>query len=182
MQENFTDNQLVDFINNGKYEYLQLLINRYMPLVISVASHYESSGLDIDDFIQEGLVAIFDAVKVYDPQKASFKTFASLCIERAISAAYNKSSGKAKHIPDTLISPIHEVELADPSDPESILIAKENYKNLAYAIKRDLSQFEYQVLDEFLWGKSYAQIADALGVSVKSVDNALRRIRAKIKQ
>lgn len=182
MQENFTDNQLVELINDGKYEYLQVLINRYMPYVIKVASRFNAGGLDTDDFIQEGLVAIFSAVKAYDPQKASFKTFVSLCVERAMASALSRAIGSDKRIPDGLISPIDEIEVADNSDPETILIEKENYNDLAHNLKRDLSQFEYQVLNEFLSGKSYVQIAESLKVSVKSVDNALRRIRTKIKQ
>ncbi len=181
MQENFTDNQLVALINNGEYKCLQLLINRYMPYIISVASRYNAGGLDTEDFIQEGILAIFSAVKVYDEQKASFKTFVSLCINRAMSAAFARAVGKAKHIPDGLIFPIDDFELADASDPESILIQKESYDDLEHTIKKDLSKFEYRVLSEFLDGKSYAQIAEVLGVSVKSVDNALRRIRTKIK-
>ncbi len=182
MQENYTDNQLVEFINSGKYEYLQVLINRYMPYIIGVASRFNASGLDTDDFIQEGLVAIFSAVKAYNPEKASFKTFVSLCVERAMSSALARTIGSDKRIPVGLISPIDEVEVADNSDPEKLFIEKESYNDLAHTLKRDLSQFEYQVLSEFLSGKSYAQIAESLGVSVKSVDNALRRIRTKIKQ
>lgn len=182
MQEKFTDNQLVDFINGGEYKYLQLLINRYMPYIISVASRYNAGGLDTEDFIQEGILAIFSAVKVFDPQKASFKTFVCLCINRAMSSALARAAGKAKHIPEGLIFPIDELQLTDMSDPESILIEKERYDDLEHTIKQDLSKFEYRVLSEFLSGKSYSQIADTLDVSVKSVDNALRRIRTKIKQ
>ncbi len=182
MQENFSDNQLVEFINNGEYKYLQLLINRYMPYIISVASRYNVSGLDTEDFIQEGVMAIFSAVKTYSASKASFKTFVCLCINRAMSSALSRVTGAAKHIPEGLISPIDDIELADMSDPESILIEKESYNDLESIIKQDLSKFEYQVLNEFLSGKSYSQIADALGVSTKSIDNALRRIRSKIKQ
>ncbi len=182
MQDNFTDNQLVKLINDGEYKYLQILINRYMPYIINGASRYNASGLDTEDFIQEGILAIFSAVKAYDADKASFKTFVCLCINRAMSTALTRAVGNAKHIPEGLISPIDEVELADMSDPESILIEKESYNDLEHTIKRDLSQFEFQVLNEFLNGKSYLQIADKLDVSVKSVDNALRRIRTKIKQ
>ena len=181
MQENFTDNQLVDFINNGEYKYLQLLINRYMPYIINIASRYKVGGLDAEDFIQEGLMAIFSAVKVYNPQKASFKTFACLCINRAMSAAIARVAGNAKHVPDGLISPIDEVELTDMSDPESIFIEKESFNDLEDSIRHNLSDFEYKVLVEFLNGNSYAEIALALDVTVKSIDNALRRIRSKIK-
>ncbi len=182
MQEKFSDNELVVLINNGEYKYLQILINKYMPYVISVASRYNASGLDTEDFIQEGIMAIFSAVKTYDDSKASFKTFVSICINRAMSTALSRAVGNAKHIPENLITPIDEIELADMSDPESIFIEKESFSDLEHTIKKDLSDFEYQVLNEFLSGKSYADIADALGVTVKSVDNALRRIRSKIKQ
>lgn len=182
MQENFSDNQLVEFINRGEYKYLQLLINRYMPYIISAASRYNAGGLDTEDFIQEGVLAIFSAVKTYDDSKASFKTFACLCINRAMSSALSRVVGNSKHIPENLISPIDDIELADTSDPESILIEKENFSDLEHTIKKDLSKFEYQVLGEFLSGKSYADIAETLGITTKSVDNALRRIRAKIKQ
>lgn len=182
MQQSFSDNELVTFINNGKYEYLQLLIARYMPYIINVASQYNVGGFDTEDFIQEGIVAIFSAVKSYDPDKASFKTFVYLCINRAMSSALSRVSGAAKHIPDGLISPIDNIELADLSSPESILIEKENFNDLEHTIKKELSNFEYQVLCEFLNGKSYADIAQTLNVTVKSVDNALRRIRSKIKK
>jgi len=182
MQENFSDNQLVEFINQGEYKYLQILINRYMPYIISIASKYNAGGLDTEDFIQEGILAIFSAVKVYNPQKASFKTFVTLCINRAMSSAIARTSGAAKHIPEGMITPIDDVELTDMSSPESILIEKESFNALEHTIKSELSDFEYQVLCEFLSGKSYADIAQSLNVSAKSVDNALRRIRSKIKK
>ena len=182
MQENLSDIQLVELINKGEYKYLQQLINRYMPYIISVASRFNGGGLDTDDFIQEGVLAIFSAVKTYDSSKASFKTFAGLCVNRAMSTALSRATGNAKHIPEDLISPIDDIELADTSDPETILIEKESFSDLEHSIKKDLSDFEYRVLGEFLNGKSYADIAASLGVSTKSIDNALRRIRTKIKQ
>ena len=99
-----------------------------------------------------------------------------------MSSALVRVSGAAKHIPDSLITPIDDVQLTDASSPESILIEKESFDDLEHTIKKDLSDFEYQVLCEFLSGKSYAEIADSLGVASKSVDNALRRIRSKIKK
>ena len=182
MQEKFSDNQLVEIINRGEYKYLQLLINRYMSYIISVASRYNAGGYDTEDFIQEGILAIFSAVKSYVPEKASFKTFVCLCINRAMSSALSRVSGAAKHIPEGLISPIDEIVLTDMSSPESIFIEKESYDDLESTIKQELSEFEYQVLCEFLSGKSYVEIADSLNVTAKSVDNALRRIRSKIKK
>lgn len=182
MQENFSDNELVVLINQGEYKYLQLLINRYMPYIISVASRYRAGGFDTEDFIQEGILAIFSAVKAFDSDKSSFKTFVILCINRAMSSALSRVAGASKHIPDGMITPIDDVELSDTNNPESILIEKESYDDLEHSIKKELSQFEYQVLCEFLNGKSYADIANSLNVTVKSVDNALRRIRSKIKK
>lgn len=182
MQENLTDNQLVELINQGEYNYLQILINKYMPYIISTASKYNVGGLDVEDFIQEGILAIFSAVKAYDSEKASFKTFAYLCINRAMSAAVQRAVGNAKHIPDELILPIDDIELTDTNSPETILIEKENFSDFEHTLKQDLSKFEYQVLVEFLSGKSYADIADTLGITAKAVDNALSRIRSKIKQ
>lgn len=182
MQENLTDNQLVELINKGEYKYLQLLINKYTPYIISVASKYDVAGLDVEDFIQEGILAIFSAVKAYDSEKASFKTFVCLCINRAMSAAVQRAVGSAKHIPDGLIMPIDDIELTDTNSPENILIEKEDYNDLAHTLKNDLSKLEYKVLVEFLSGKSYIDIAATLGITPKAVDNALSRIRAKIKQ
>jgi RNA polymerase sporulation-specific sigma factor len=182
MQENLSDNQLVELINHGEYKYLQLLINKYMPYIISTASKYNVAGLDVEDFIQEGILAIFSAVKTYDSEKASFKTFAFLCINRAMVTAVQRAVGSAKHIPQELILPIDDVEITDASNPESILIEKENFNDLAHTLKQDLSKLEYNVLNEFLSGKSYADIAATLGITVKAVDNALARIRTKIKQ
>lgn len=182
--EKFSDNELVDFVNQGKYNYLQVLINRYMPYVISVASKYKVSGFDTEDFIQEGIMAIFSAVKKFDGEKASFKTFVCICINRAIASALSRAVGNAKHIPEGMITPIDEIELelTDMSNPESILIEKESFNDLEHTIKSELSDFEYKVLCEFLNGKSYTDIAQSLSVTAKSVDNALRRIRSKIKK
>ena len=100
-----------------------------MPYIVSVASRYKAGGLDTEDFIQEVVLAIFSAVKAFDGNKASFKTFVTLCINRAISSAVARVSGAEKHIPDGLISPIDDVELTDHNNPESIFIEKENYNS-----------------------------------------------------
>lgn len=180
-KSDISDNELIALINNGEYKYFQILINRYMPYIISAASHYKTSGFDTDDFIQEGILAIFSAVKSFDADKASFKTFVTICINRAMSSALTRVAGSARHIPDVLLTPIDSVDLPDMNNPESILIEKENYSDLERSIKNELSDFEYRVLCEFLTGKSYADIAETLDVSAKSVDNALKRIRSKIR-
>ncbi len=179
---NISDDELVRMVNGGDYGCLQTLINRYMPYIISEASSYNIGGFDTEDFIQEGVVALFSAVKSFNSEKASFKTFVKICIDRAMLSALARVSGGAKHIPQSLITPIDDVELSDSNSPESIIIGRESYNDLAFSIKQCLSDFEYRVLSEFLSGKSYVQIAEKLSVSTKSVDNALKRVRKKIKQ
>lgn len=178
---NISDDELVQAINSGDYSCLQVLINRYMPYIIAEASSYNVNAFDTEDFIQEGVVALFSAVKSFNSEKASFKTFVRICIERAMLSALTRVAGGAKHIPQALITPIDDLELSDASNPESIVIGKESYTALKCSIKQSLSEFEYSVLCEFLSGKSYNEIAEALGVSAKSVDNALKRVRTKIR-
>lgn len=179
--DNLSDGELVKSISAGNYTHLQTLINRYMPYIISVASRYNSSGYDVEDLIEEGIIAVFDAVKSFDGDKSSFRTFVTLCINRAISGQVKMLSSK-KRIPERLITNIDEAVLPDESSPENIFIEKESYNDLAVAIKNNLSDFEYKVFSAFMQGDSYVDIASSLNITVKSVDNALRRIRSKLRR
>lgn len=181
--ENRSDEEIVLGLSTGNYADIQIIINRYMPLIIKTVSQYNCGTVDAEDLIQEGVIAIFTAVKAYDPQKSKFSTFVSHCISRAILAPL-KSSGAAKRIPNGLISPLDDADagVADISNPESIYISKESYENFKADILDSLSSLEYKVLCAFLAGDSYSKIAADLGISVKSVDNSLRRIRTKLKK
>ncbi len=179
--ECLSDNELVSYVLSGNYEYLQTLINRYMPYIISVAAKYKSYGCDIDDLIQEGILSVFSAVKSYDSEKASFRTFVTLCINRSINDQL-RAINAGKRIPENMITAIDEVILPDECNPENIFIEKESYNDLTVTLKKNLSGFEYKVFCEFLSGSSYSDIADKLNISVKSVDNALKRIRSKFKK
>lgn len=176
-----TDEEVVLRVRNGDYDDLKLLINRYMSFIINVANRYKALGNDTEDLIQDGVIALFSAVKSYENEKASFRTFATLCIERAIFAQIRFATS-GKRVPESLITPIDEVELSCDESPENILIEKESYSILSDAIKKDLSPLEYRVFCEFLSGMSYSNIAETLNLSVKSVDNALKRIRSKLKK
>ena len=179
--ESLTDNCLISYINSGKYEYLTQLINRYMPYIIKISDKYRGSGIDVEDLIQEGTLALFFAVKSYDQTKSSFSSFASICINRSIVSSL-RSYYAAHHVPENLISPLDDVVLFDDNSPENILIEKEAFDSFADTIKKNLSKLEYNVFYEFLSGSSYAEISDKLNITVKSVDNALKRIRIKLKK
>lgn len=176
--EGLSDGELVWHIRSGEYEYLQTLINRYMPYIKSVASRF--SQFESEDIIQEGRMAIFSATKVFDGEKASFSTFVKLCINRAV-GDYVKAFSVKKRIPQKLITSIEDLELSIDENPEKLVIDKESYDLLSNKLKERLSDLEYKVLREFLAGASYIESAQKLEISQKSYDNALKRIRNKLK-
>ncbi|MCQ2455419.1 MAG: sigma-70 family RNA polymerase sigma factor [Clostridia bacterium] len=179
--ENLSDNEIISKISNGKYEYLQVLTDRYMPLIIKKAKSFEGQGIETDDLIAEGFMGIFSAVKMFDERLSKFSTFVSVCIERAMISAV-RTVGRKKRIPPDMLMPIEDVDLAGDENPEDIYINKESYNSLKENIFSELSEMEYNVLSLFLEGNTYADISEKLGISLKSVDNSLSRIRNKIKK
>ncbi|MBE6727672.1 MAG: sigma-70 family RNA polymerase sigma factor [Ruminococcaceae bacterium] len=176
-----SDDDIIEHINNGNSTCLQILISRYMPLVRKYAVRFSKTPNDIEDLIQDGLIALYSAVRHYRTGQASFATFASLCIRRALIGEH-RAAGRKRRIPPELVSSLNDsVNIVDSKDPESILLEKESLKKLTDTIKLELSSLEYRVLSAFLSGKSYEQISKTLGITQKSVDNALRRIRSKLK-
>ena len=127
------------------------------------------------------MFALYSAVQNYDPQKSSFSTFATLCIKRSVIGVL-KSLTQGKVVPEELITSIEETDLADSNTPEKIFFDKEDFKALTDNIKLELSPMEYKVLELYLAGYRYAVIADKLGLNEKSVNNALCRIRKKLKR
>lgn len=175
-----TDNEVISLINGGNYEMFSVIINRYLPLIIKTAKQYCGEN-EVEDAVQEATYALYSAVKTFDKEKSSFSTFASLCIKRSVLSNIRKSNA-LKNIPDDLVTSIEEVDLPDHNNPENIFIEKESYKTLTNNIKLELSSMEYKVLQLFLSGKSYGEIAESLNITEKSVDNALARIRKKLKK
>jgi RNA polymerase sporulation-specific sigma factor len=175
---------------------LNFLINRYTDTVNSKVSKYYIAGAEKEDIAQEGLIGLYKAVRNFDESKAnSFKTFANLCIERQIITAI-KSSNRQKHIPlNTYVSlnnPNYENEDGEPEtelldminsksveDPLETVTKNEYYKFLEDSMDKTLSDFEKNVLEQYIQGKSYSEIAKSLDASEKSVDNAIQRIRKK---
>ena len=174
------DNELVLRINAGEYELFPILIKRYTPLINRTARSFSFKEAEIEDLVQEGNIALFSAVSSFKGEKSSFKTYASNCIRNAMIDLCRKSNAKGT-IPDNMFSSIEEVEIKDDNTPEKIFFDNENYRFLTDSIAIELSELEYKVLNAHLEGLSYGEIALKLGVSSKSVDNSLKRVRTKLK-
>ena len=194
--DNITDEDLIEIIKSGDKLAFDYLINRYKDLVNIKVSKYFIVGAERDDIVQEGLIGLFKAIKSYKPDmKNSFKTFANMCIERQLITAI-KTSNRQKHMPlnsylslnlsayaeeesnsDTALIDIFNTNLIE--DPLDTITKKEYYQDLEDTIDKSLSDFEKRVLNQYINGKSYMQIAENLDTPVKSVDNAIQRIRKK---
>ena len=190
---NMNDEEIISLIKSGNTEAQNFLINKYKELVNMKVSKYFMIGAEKEDIIQEGMIGLFKAIKSFDATKQnSFKSFANLCIERQLITAI-KTSNRQKNMPlnsylslnatayeeedDTSIMEIldsHTVE-----DPLDTITKKEYYRDVENAIDGNLSTFEKQVLHRFAQGESYVKIAEKLDTQVKSVDNAIQRIRKK---
>ncbi len=194
----FTDEELIHRLRDGEAPVMDYICEKYKPLVRSKAKSMFILGGDTEDLIQEGMLGLFKAVRDYDSGRdASFYTFADLCISRQMYTAVQASQRK-KHIPlNTYISlygdGTESVEgeagdltkvLADKvqQDPEALFLDKERVDYLERMIEQELSAFEKEVLDLHLTGMSYSQIAKVLGREEKATDNALQRLKSKIKK
>ena len=183
----YSDEELIQRLRAGETGIADYLIEKYKYLVRRKARAMFLIGGDTDDLIQEGMIGLFKAVRDYYPGKeASFVTFAQMCIDRQIYSAV-QSSNRQKHMPlNTYISLSQEDEESPLAQawvetPEEIIIDRENTRALEDEIKSALSPMENTVLNYYLEGKSYADIGMLMDKNPKSVDNALRRIRTKIR-
>lgn len=183
----YSDEELIQRLRAGETGIADYLIEKYKYLVRRKARAMFLIGGDTDDLIQEGMIGLFKAVRDYHPGKeASFVTFAQMCIDRQIYSAV-QSSNRQKHMPlNTYISLSQEDEESPLAQawvetPEEIIIDRENTRALEDEIKSALSPMENTVLNYYLEGKSYADIGVLMDKNPKSVDNALRRIRTKIR-
>ncbi|MBR7133435.1 MAG: sigma-70 family RNA polymerase sigma factor [Clostridia bacterium] len=177
--ENLSDNELVSLINQGNYELLQIIISRYYSTILYYVKKYCPEN-HREDAVQEAIFALYSAVKSFDSAKSSFSTFASLCIKRAVISVLKGQRCK-RNIPDELLSPIDGLEIIDSNSPEKIFFDREDYKTLTDTIKLELSKLEYEVLQLYLSGANYSDIALRLSITEKAVDNSLTRIRRKLK-
>ena len=185
--DGYTDEELIGLLRQGADpDIVEYLMVKYKPLVLSKTRMLFLTGGERDDLIQEGMVGLFKAVRDFNPEaNASFATFAGLCVERNIYQAIEKSQ-RLKNRPLNEAMPMSEVEDQASSkdmhlDPADIMIGQENAGVLRKRIAESLSRLENQVLDLFLEGKDYREIAELTGRAPKSIDNALQRIRQKVK-
>lgn len=178
------DAELVKLYSGGSDSAFAVLTDRYIGLIRSITSKYRVAGLEPDDLTQEGLMGLLCAAKSYDSSgPASFRTYASLCINRRVISLLKRSeSGKSKAL-NNYVSIDDEGCEGFPSgeNPEDMYIGKESLDQLAKAITELLSERERRVLSLYLAGESYAEIAASLCSTTKSVDNAMQRIRRKLR-
>ena len=192
---NLTDEQIVTEIKQGDEYALSYLLEKYKELVNMKVGKYFMVGAEKEDIMQEGMIGLYKAIKNFDTKKQnSFKTFANLCIERQLITAI-KTSNRQKHMPLNSYLSLNisayenndddSTELIDTfnsntiEDPLETVMKKEYYEQIHNNIEKSLSKFEKQVLDRFMKGESYNVIAKRLDSPVKSVDNAIQRIRKK---
>jgi RNA polymerase sporulation-specific sigma factor len=192
----YTDEQIVDMSHNGDSAAEEFLLDKYKNFVRSKARSYFLVGADHEDIVQEGMIGLYKAIRDYRPDKlSSFRAFAELCITRQIITAI-KTATRQKHIPlnnyVSLNKPLYDEEsdrtLLDviiegrTSDPEEMIINMENVGNIRAKISEVLSGLEQEVLNAYLDGRSYQEIAESLGRHVKSIDNALQRVKRKLEK
>lgn len=193
-----TDEELIVRLREGERDITDYIMEKYKEMVRAKARSMYLLGGEADDLIQEGMIGLFKAVRDYDSGRdASFATFADLCVSRQLYTAVQASSRK-KHMPlntyISLYSGVLETDGAEETElmnalpleggrsPEELFIARENLEALEQMIEKELSDFENQVLDLYMTGMSYMQIAAVLGKDGKSTDNALQRIKGKLKK
>ena len=192
--ENMTDEQVVRLAQDADGAALEYLLNKYKNFVRTKARSYFLIGADHEDIVQEGMIGLYKAIRDYRAEKlSSFHAFAELCITRQIITAI-KTATRQKHIPlnsyISLNKSIYEEDsdrtLLDViiedgmSNPEDMIIDREDLSMIEGKIGEMLSDLEKQVLVRYMEGKSYVEIAEEMHRHVKSIDNALQRIKRKL--
>lgn len=190
------DEEIINKIKAGDKSALNYLMEKYKELVNMKVSKYYIIGAEKEDIVQEGMIGLYKAIKSYsDDKNTSFKSFANMCIERQLITAI-KSSNRQKHMPlnsylslnmtafenedgnnDTQIVDVLENTVIE--DPLDTITKKEYFSSVENVIDSSLSDFEKKVLNRYVQGESYVKIAERLDAPVKSVDNAIQRIRKK---
>lgn len=190
------DEDVVEYAREGDDIALEYLINKYKNFVRAKARSYFLIGADREDIIQEGMIGLYKAIRDFRTDKlSSFRAFAELCITRQIITAI-KTATRQKHIPlnsyVSLNKPIYDEDsdrtLLDVisgtkiTDPEELIISREEFDDIEEKMGEILSSLEWKVLMSYLEGKSYQEIAEDLKRHVKSIDNALQRVKRKLER
>lgn len=190
------DDEILELVHAGNTEALDFLITKYKPLVRMKGKSYFLIGADKEDILQEGMIGLYKAIRDFREEKlTSFRAFAELCITRQIITAI-KTATRQKHIPlnsyVSLDKPVYDEEsertLLDTiassvvDDPEQLLISQESFDFMEEKMGEMLSDLEQQVLMLYIEGQSYQEISEQLNRHVKSIDNALQRVKRKLER
>lgn len=195
--EQMPDEELIDRLREGETRITDYIMDKYKNLVRSKAGTMYLLGADREDLIQEGMIGLFKAIRDYDcGRDASFFTFAELCISRQMYSAV-QAAGRKKHIPLNTYISLYSAGTEGSEEeensilgvledrglgPEELFIDRESVERLERQINEELSCFEKQVFELYITGMSYSQIAKLLGRDEKSTDNALQRLKGKIRR
>ncbi|MDR7556085.1 MAG: RNA polymerase sporulation sigma factor SigH [Armatimonadota bacterium] len=194
--QDLADEDLVDYAKSGDDRAAEFLIGKYRNFVRVKAKAYFLIGADREDIIQEGMIGLYKAIRDFRRDKlSSFRAFAELCITRQIITAI-KTATRQKHIPlnsyISLNKPIYDedsdrtlldvISSIKVSDPEELVINQEASATMRERIRKNLSELECKVLTAYLEGKSYQEMANELNRHVKSIDNALQRVKRKLER
>lgn len=190
--EEYTDEELVDRLHQGENEIMDYILEKYKPLVRKQTNALFLIGGENEDLIQEGMIGLFKAIRDYDDTKeATFFYFAQLCIKRQLASALEASNRK-KHIPlNNYVSfsseendngaALEATISQGVESPEQMVLEQEKVIEFKEQIRAKLSKMEKEVLNLYLEGYNYTQIAKIMEKTPKSIDNALQRIRQKIR-
>lgn len=190
--EEYTDEELVDRLHRGENEIMDYILEKYKPLVRKQTNALFLIGGENEDLIQEGMIGLFKAIRDYDDTKeATFFYFAQLCIKRQLASALEASNRK-KHIPlnnyvsfssdeNDNVAALEASISQGVESPEQMVLEQEKVIEFKEQIRAKLSKMEKEVLNLYLEGYNYTQIAKIMEKTPKSIDNALQRIRQKIR-
>ena len=176
---NLSDDELIHLARNDDNDAFNLLFARYKHIIVQICSKHVQDGFDFDDLMQEATISFYYAVVFYDFKSSAFSTFISVCVERGLISAIKKFAAK-KRVPYSMLIPLEDNIDSVESNPEMLVLNKESHLAVSKEIKDRLSDFEFKVLLAFLKNGSYDLTASELGVSRKSIDNALSRLRKKL--
>ena len=189
----YSDDELIEMINSGDEDAEEYLIKKYLPLVKKEVRFLYLAGAEIEDLLQEGMIGLFHAIRKYDTTKSGFSTFATLCVRCQIQTAITRSN-RQKHAPLNYYISIYATDedsdmvLSDAiedtkiMDPEERILKDEHIREMYHEIDTKLSTVEQIVAREYINGMSYSEIAGKIGKDEKAVNNALTRIRTKLRR
>lgn len=196
--KDYNDNELLSYIAENNEDASEIIYKKYMPLVTKIArkmyQYAGKTGIEVNDLIQEGMLGLSNAIHEYNEEKnTSFYTFAKTCIERKIFTAVT-ATRRLKHRPLNESLPLEVTRMTDDNlifleeiigdnkgNPENMLLDSENFNEILEFAKKELTDFELQVFELKISDFSYQEIADILDKELKSIDNALQRIKGKLK-